>query len=169
MGDDDREGIEERQIARRDMLRRGAIVAGTAWTAPLIIESITSPVYAVGTPNNTTCSAVWVRAGNTGAFQNPDPGPATCNPTGYGTLCAGTFPTTTISGIGLTATTSGAGATMTVTFTIAAAKPCTIVRYRVNNGATCSAEVAVGAKTTGAVTPGSGTPQVRLVITCLGT
>jgi len=43
-------------IGRRDLIRRGAVAAGVAWTAPLIIDSLASPAGALTQCTNTTCS-----------------------------------------------------------------------------------------------------------------
>lgn len=57
----------ERGIGRRDLIRRGAIVAGVAWTAPLIIESLASPAGALSPTGGYPCSYITVvyRVGTT--------------------------------------------------------------------------------------------------------
>lgn len=40
----------DRSVSRRDLLRRGAIAGGLAWTAPLVIQSLTVPAGAQTSP-----------------------------------------------------------------------------------------------------------------------
>jgi len=47
-------GEVRKGITRRDMLRRGAVVGGLLWTAP-VIQSITSPAYAVSEAFHACC------------------------------------------------------------------------------------------------------------------
>jgi hypothetical protein len=42
------ESARGRGISRRDALRKGAVVGGLAWSAPLILDSLTSRAFAVG-------------------------------------------------------------------------------------------------------------------------
>ena len=37
-------------VSRRALLRRGAVVGGIAWTAPIIVQSLTSPAGAQVSP-----------------------------------------------------------------------------------------------------------------------
>lgn len=49
-----------RGIDRRTLIRRGALVAGAAWTAPLIVESLTSPAGALSPTGGYPCSYITV-------------------------------------------------------------------------------------------------------------
>jgi hypothetical protein len=45
---------EPRRTTRREVLKKSAFVAGAAWATP-VIQSITTPAFAVGTPPPTGC------------------------------------------------------------------------------------------------------------------
>jgi hypothetical protein len=41
---------QDPSVSRRALLRRGAVVGGIAWTAPIIVQSLTSPAGAQVSP-----------------------------------------------------------------------------------------------------------------------
>ena len=41
---------EQRGLSRRDLIKRGVIAGGLAWTAPVLVQSITSPAGAQTSP-----------------------------------------------------------------------------------------------------------------------
>lgn len=47
-------------IDRRTLIRRGALAAGVVWTAPLVIESVTSPAGALSPVGGYPCSYITV-------------------------------------------------------------------------------------------------------------
>lgn len=51
------EGMTSRGLSRRDLLKRGAVVGGLMWTAP-VIQSIRTPAYAQPYPIRTCCQCV---------------------------------------------------------------------------------------------------------------
>jgi hypothetical protein len=68
------ESTERGCLSRRELIRRGAVVRGVAWTAPLIIESITSPAAAGShddcTGGSVTLFWIWIlyRVGSPGSY-----------------------------------------------------------------------------------------------------
>jgi hypothetical protein len=67
---DRKSGTHESGISRRELLRRGAIVGGTmVWAVP-VLQSLTPPAYAQGSPRPCGCCYCW-----NGDKQNPTPGP----------------------------------------------------------------------------------------------
>jgi hypothetical protein len=78
-------------LSRRDMIRASAVAGAAAWTAPVIIDSLSSPA-AAGSVQCTLCvSAAYVfyQYGGTvyyAAFQNGQPGPPMCAQCKNGTI-----------------------------------------------------------------------------------
>lgn len=70
MSDRDSHVPRESGISRRELLRRGAIVGGTmVWAVP-VLQSLTPPAFAQGSPRPCGCCYCW-----NGDKQNPTPGP----------------------------------------------------------------------------------------------
>ena len=171
---------ERRGIDRRALIRRGVVVGGLAWTAPLIIESLTSPAAAA--TGVAGCRAYQYTGGGTFAATYA----GTCTPVN----CGGTAPThssgtnaSSDSGLSGTGTPTSASANA-LTFTIAGGFSCTIVGVvgSVNGACTTAAagssfdlQVTGGAlnSTSVTVTPkGSGgrtwdaSPSVIVTVSC---
>ena len=90
VGDQD----EPRRTSRRDVLKKGAIVAGMAWTVP-VIESIRTPAFAAGSPppcepNGSPCTdsgQCCSGSCNSGTCGSCGRILAQCDPFGGGTPC----------------------------------------------------------------------------------
>ena len=68
------------QISRRRLIRRGVVVGGIAWTAPIIISSMASPAGAQASPNGTTPTTT-TTTGVSGAGSGTVPAPVVEPPT----------------------------------------------------------------------------------------
>jgi hypothetical protein len=55
----------DRSVSRRDLLRRGAIAGGLAWTAPLVIQSLTVPAGAQTSPTPPSSTTSTTSGGTT--------------------------------------------------------------------------------------------------------
>jgi hypothetical protein len=49
-----------RGLSRRDMIKASAVAGAAAWTAPMIVDSLTSPAAAASNPHNYACSKGYV-------------------------------------------------------------------------------------------------------------
>lgn len=107
--------LEAKRISRRAAIKKAAMVGGLVWVTP-VIDSMVSPAGAVGTVTGTNRLQFAVGAGGLTA-QTPDNVNA-CLPTNWATTTNGTA-----AGDGVTGT--GTNTSANVSFTIAAAKPCT--------------------------------------------
>ena len=73
--------MAEREVNRRDLIKRGVIAGGLAWTAPVIIQSMTSPAGAQTSPappDTTTTTSTTAPA--IGPATGPPPPPIISEP-----------------------------------------------------------------------------------------
>lgn len=75
-----------RNISRRDLIRRGAVVGGLAWTAPVIVSSLSSPAGAQVSPppdnGQTTTTTTTTRSPSQApTAAGPPPPPVRAEPT----------------------------------------------------------------------------------------
>ena len=67
---------EQRGLSRRDLIKRGVIAGGLAWTAPVIVQSMTSPAGAQTSPAPPTTTTT----NSTPTTAPPVIGPSTVGP-----------------------------------------------------------------------------------------
>jgi hypothetical protein len=156
---------EQRRIDRRKMLAgMGAVTAG-AWAAPVIIDSVLNPAYAAGTPGAGVIERVEFDWNGTTFVEtsNACGTTPTCSPSGWCTHSQGTAANLGVS--------VAAGATQaSVTFNIAAAKPCTFSSSGGLSGGQCASSTATGTKSITLTQHDNGggknVSKVYLTVTC---
>jgi hypothetical protein len=155
-------------MSRRDMIRASAIAGAAAWTAPVIIDSLSSPA-AAGSVQCTVCvSAVYVFYEYNdvvyyAAFQNGQPGPPMCAQCKSGTInqclsCPTGGPSYSLYG-GAVGGSNCASTTVEHNLYYTAASTCpgdpTTMTPVLGEGANCNARVTLSSDGS-TISPGSG-------------
>jgi hypothetical protein len=177
MSDIDTPDGGRRGIDRRALIKRAAATGAVAWTAPLILESLSSPAGAITAPSG--CHSVQIAAGNCTTSVTPTATVAGCTPATWST--SPTAPCPAFAGgqnlagtLCLSATTACATNTSPITFTISNACSCTFTAGIGETNASGANQCRVGTLSGGNKTISftlSGGPSVvwiafRLVVTC---
>ena len=154
-----------RGLDRRTLIKRAAIVGGTAWAAPVIIDSLASPAGAV------TGGLRWQYTGSGGStctfVASPTNSTNSCDPLNWSTNANGTA-LPQIVGTNTISVTTCAGKNSMV-FGISGAGPCVFTGGSYDNaGGTCEAGVISGAGKVLTIDPTVETNggNYRLTVTC---
>ena len=161
------EGDDKRGLSRRTMIKRAAAAGAIAWTAPVILDSLSSPAAAVSVPagcygyvfflsaSGSTCTVTLVSGGNNGGNNCSKitiPASGTCST--Y-TDALGTPEAAVVTAAGCTAL--AGSLTGFPTFSIVGGYSCTFLQ--VGKNATCATTGASFSAASGTTATPSGTPS----------